>query len=368
MTVFDRMIVSDVIKTLLAVLFVLILIIISNRFVALLGQAFEGRVSTETIFILLGLRMITIGIVFLPPASFAAVLLVLGRLYRDSEMSAMAASGVGTLMLYRYVFLLLVPLSLITFGLALQVLPWSVKEANDLMLKEAQTMHLRLISAGQFNEYTQSDLVFYIESIDENNDFHNVFVHNRHSDIDGVVVASSGYMKNLADGQYVVLQNGYRYEGKVGQANFEISQFDEYAVRINDNIFSSSYVHPEARKTSVLLSSGTPEDMSEFYRRLSIPLGMLVLGFLAIPLSRIAPRGGIYGNLMSAFLIYVIYENLLKVSHSWISRSVLPIGIGDWWAYLILIALAFIMLTRMLGISWMIQVLKGNTAGGWGRS
>ena len=359
LTIFDSMIAADVAKTIVAVLCVLILIILSNKFVSMLAQALEGQIGNETIFTLLGLRSISIGIGFLPPAVFAAVLMVLGRMYRDSEMAALAAGGVGLGRIYRYVFVVIGPLSLLSLWLALSVQPWSAREANELLLDQMRTMHLRLVTPGTFNEYKKGDLIFYIESVGTDRTLHNVFVHNRHQEKDGVVVAERGRLEELSGGQYIVLEHGTRYEGTPGRADFEITRFDEYSVRINDSPISTSYVAPEAKPTADLLRSGRPADIAELYQRLSIPFGTLILAVLAIPLSWVAPRGGVYGSLLIAFLIYVIYENLLKISHSWLAKSTFPLWMGDWWVYLTMLTIALVLVTRRLGVSWLLQVLRG---------
>jgi len=360
------MIAVDIAKTIAAVLSILVLIILSNKFVSMLTRALVGQIGSDTIFILLGLRCISIGIGFLPPAVFAAVLMVLGRMYRDSEMAALAAGGVGIARIYRYVLIVVAPLSLCALWLALSVQPWSMRQANELLLEAMQTMHLRLVTPGKFNEYRKGDLVFYIEEIDSNHILHNVFVHNRHHGKDAVIVAQRGRLKDLPGGQYIVLEEGTRYDGKPGSADYEITRFDEYGVRVNDSPVSTTYVPPDAKPTGDLLRSNQPADVAEFYNRLSIPFGMLILAVLAIPLSRLAPRGGVYGSLLIAFLMYVVYENLLKISHGWLAKSTLPLWMGDWWVYLIMLTITLILLARLLGISWMIDVITGNAGAKWG--
>ena len=365
LTVLDAMIAVDIAKTIVAVLAVLVLIILSNKFVSMLARALEGQIGSDTILVLLGLRSLSIGIGFLPPAVFAAVLMVLGRMYRDSEMAALAAGGVGVARIYRYVLIIVAPLSLFALWLALSVQPWSLRQANELVLEEMQTMHLRLVTPGKFNEYRKGDLVFYIEEIDSDQTLHNVFVHNRHHGKDAVVVAQRGRLKELPGGQYVVLEEGIRYDGKPGHADYEITHFDEYGVRVNDNPITTNYVPPDAKPTVDVLRSKQPADIAEFHQRLSIPCGVLMLAVLAIPLSRLAPRGGVYGSLLIAFLMYVVYENLLKISHSWLAKSTLPPWLGNWWVYLIILMITLILLARQLGISWMMSAITGNAGNQW---
>ncbi len=91
----DRYIAKETALTVGAVTGVLMLILLSNRFAVLLGDAAAGRLPRDTVFTLLGLASINYFIVVLPVALFLAVMLALGRLYRDSEMTTLMACGVG---------------------------------------------------------------------------------------------------------------------------------------------------------------------------------------------------------------------------------------------------------------------------------
>ncbi|MDD5322940.1 MAG: LptF/LptG family permease, partial [Methylococcales bacterium] len=113
------MIAQDLLKTLMAVLTVIVVIIVSRKFIKILDRAIEGQISTETLLAILGLKTIVASIEFLPVALFMAVLMVLGRMYRDQEMSAVSSAGGGAGTIYRAVFLLVLPLTILAVGLSL---------------------------------------------------------------------------------------------------------------------------------------------------------------------------------------------------------------------------------------------------------
>jgi len=103
-TVLDKMIALDLLKTLLAVWSVIVVIIVSRQFIRILDKAIEGQVSNQTLLTVLGLKTIIASAAFLPAALFMAVLMVLGRMYRDQEMSAVASAGGGAGTVYRSIF------------------------------------------------------------------------------------------------------------------------------------------------------------------------------------------------------------------------------------------------------------------------
>src|SRR5690606_9235838 len=100
-SVLDRMVAAELAKTLGAVLGVLVTIIVSRKFLSILAKAIEGELSGETIFQLLGFKILSATAQLLPASLFMATLTVLGRMYRDQEMSVLASSGVGLSRIYR---------------------------------------------------------------------------------------------------------------------------------------------------------------------------------------------------------------------------------------------------------------------------
>ena len=84
-------------------------------------------------------------------------------------------------------------------------------------------------------------------------------------------------------------------------------------------------------------------------RRLAIPLGVLVLGILSLPLASMAPRSGVYGNVVTAFLIFVIYENLQKLSQAMVISERIPTWLGYGGSYMLMLLLATMLLALSTG-------------------
>ncbi len=358
LTVLDRMISLELLKTLIAVLSVIVLIIVSRRFLNILSKAIEGDISGNTLFLLLGLKMVSAMITLTPAALFLAVLMVLGRMYRDQEMAVLASSGIGLARLYRSIYLLVIPLSLLTAGLALQLMPWAEREAQALLINDEKQADARGIKAGRFNEFSQGDVVLYAEELTPDNKMRNIFVQNRQQDRLGITVAATGYLKEEnQDQRFVMLEHGYRYQGTPGQADFIVSEFDGYAVRLFDSATQEA-AKKEAEPTLNLLNRHGLWDLAEIQRRLTIPLGVVFLTLLAIPLARVAPRGGVYGNVLTAFLIYIIYENLQRVSQASIMTGKAPVWLGYLGVYLFVTLTTVALLAKNLGLKWMLQAVR----------
>ena len=233
-TILDKMIAQDLIKTLLSVLTVIVVIIVSRQFIRILDGAIAGQVSDETLLDILGLKTIVAAVEFLPVALFMSVLMVMGRMYRDHEMAAVASAGGGALTLYRAVFLLVVPLSILVTGLSLYVSPWAESRADKLIQHDEESADLRGIAAGKFSEYSHGDLVFYVEDVTADNKLHKVFLENRRQGNVSIINAESAHFEELPGGRYIFFENGEQVKGLPGSLNYVIEKFADFVPYICD--------------------------------------------------------------------------------------------------------------------------------------
>ncbi|MDI1229682.1 MAG: LPS export ABC transporter permease LptF [Methylobacter sp.] len=351
------MVALDLLRTLLAVWSVIVVIIVSRQFIRILDKAIEGQVSNQTLMTVLGLKTIIASATFLPAALFMAVLMVLGRMYRDQEMSAVASAGGGAGTVYRAIFLLIFPVTVLSAGLSFYASPWAEAMMEELMHQDKESADLRGIAAGKFSEYSQGDLVFYVENIDADKEMHQVFVQHRQGDRLAIINAETGRLKDLPDGRYVILENGERIQGQPGALNFVLEQFTEYAVRI-ENKESIANFGKESIASDTLVGSGQIADIAELQRRLSIPMGIILLSFIAVPLAQMSPRGGVYGNMLVGFIIYFSYGNLIRVSHSWVLNQTIPAWLGIVGVNTLLLLVGGVLLARLFGWQWLLMKLR----------
>jgi lipopolysaccharide export system permease protein len=322
----------------LAVTVILWLILVSNRLVRYLADAAAGDIPGELIFKLLGLKMVWYMIHIVPFALALGVILGLGRLYRDNEMTVMAACGVGAWRIYKPVlgFGSLVALTLL--GLALYVSPAVQHISHRLEKAAGRQAEMTALGAGRFNEIQDGKLTFYAERLSaDKQTMENLFIAVRDPGDrlkpQQIVRAKSAYRKQdeVTGDHFLVLVDGFRYQGIPGRADYRVMQFDEYGVRINLPGGEVVTTKREATSTATLLASGDAEDIAEVQWRLSMPLSVISLLLLAVPLCRSSPRHGRYGRLVIAILLFVFYYNLLGTAKVWVGDGSVPPVIGLWW-------------------------------------
>ncbi|MGH8503465.1 MAG: LPS export ABC transporter permease LptF [Gammaproteobacteria bacterium] len=364
-SVLDRYLVREISLTLFAAASVLVLVIFGNLFVRLLAQATEAQIPPDVILPLLVLGGIESLILLMPVSLLLAVMLTMGRLYRDNEMSALRACGVGYKRLYRPVMLVAAPLAMGLAVLALYVSPWTARLADQITATLGSEARLTGIMPGRFIETGDENLVFFVERIDADRGLiENVFIHalERGRTVIETAARATQRIEPRTGARIVELRNGHRYEGRPGRGDFRILSFATHTVRIPAK---RPALAPDPGRDSLpsaaLWRSAQPAAAAELQWRLSVPVSVILLALLAVPLSYTTPRRGRYGKLALGITIYIIYANLGLIAVNWVERGVLPPWLGIWWVHGLLLALTALLFLRQYGLRWSMRRLLSRS-------
>lgn len=345
----DRYLVRETALTWTAVTAILMLILLSNRFALLLGDAAIGKLPRDTVFQLLALASISYFIVVIPVALFLAVMLALGRLYRDSEMTTLMACGVGPSQLYRPLMAIAVMLAIVLAALTLEVAPWAVRLTTLIKSYAHHNAQVGTFASGRFKVDHDGRGVLYAAAVSrDGRELKNIFMEGPNGKRQDVISATNGIRQVHGDrgAGTLILHDGYRYDGTPGKLNFRIVKFAEHGVRISPTEPTLAPEGYAAMPTPALLGKPDLGAISELEWRLSVPISVLLLVFLAVPLARTSPRQGRYGKLFAAILAYVIYSNLIGIARVWLEKGVLPEAIGIWWVEALLLIAGLILLIQ----------------------
>jgi lipopolysaccharide export system permease protein len=187
-------------------------------------------------------------------------------------------------------------------------------------------------------------------------------VHRREEGLDTIVLADSA--RRVLDAQHdrltFVLNDGWRYEGRPGEASYRIMTFAEHGIPVPITSVADEVPPVETRRTADLLRSSLPEEQAELQWRLSGPISLFVLVALAVPLSRSRPREGRYARLGMGLLLYITYVNLLSVARVWVESSRSPEWLGMWWVHALAGVLGLWLLGRESG--WLARARPAKAA------
>jgi lipopolysaccharide export system permease protein len=347
-------------RTFAGVFIVLFLIILSAQLLRSLSVVAEGKIALDFLFSLIFFRNVDSLKLILPLTLFISILLALSRLYKDSEMIALSACGIGPSSLLKSVLIVLSAFIFLEAGLALVLAPW----ANSKMQYEQEAYKaesdIELITPGQFNIADNGLRVLYAEDMPTASQLKNVFLHVDNGDSSSVMASDDA--KIVTDerqgARYIVFQDGNRYDGKPGSLDYRFIKFQDYGVLLEGKAFTSFSLDRESMPTKQLLQSGTLIHRVEFQWRVSQIIMMILLAVIAVPLSKTEPRQGRYGKMAIAILLYVVYSNLLVVAMNWVRKGVVGPGIGMWWVHILFFILFLVLFLRQIG--WLSH-FKRNT-------
>ena len=366
--VLDRYIFREISLTWFAVTAVLLIIMVANVLTRTLAKVTAGSVPADALLLLVGLKVVNLLVTLIPLGLYLGVLLAFGRLYRDSEMAAIAACGTGVRSLYRPVVLNgLIGVVLIGF-LTLWASPWAARFERDVNERVASQSVASLLSAGKFVEILNGEAVVFTESLSESkNQFQRVFVHRDLEDGGfEVETAKSAYYQRIdsptGDGtakEYIVFVDGVSLVGKAGGDEYRRTRFERHGILLPRDPLESRALENSAKTMQQLWQANDSQSRAEIQWRISIPLAALLLAILAVPLSHASPREGRYSKIVLAILIYIPYANLLVLARKWLSAGTVPGWFGLWWVHVLFIGVVIYFTVRRFGFSWVRARLTG---------
>ncbi len=342
----DRYVLREFALNLVAVLSILWLIYIATRFARYLSQAAMGNLPNEVIFSLLGYSSLGALTLLLPLSAFLAVMMVLGRMNVDNELVVMSACGLGIKKRIRQVLIFSGVVALVIAVLALWVVPDILSDRKALEQKAKVAADTTGLVAGSFKESRDGRWVFYAEKLttDSPPKMIDIFIKIK-NEPPLILRAKSGYfhIDPHTHNRYLVLEDGYRYEGEAGERAFTIAEFARHEVLIETNEITKARERYRTMSTQTLWQRGNAQAMAELQWRISSIVMTAVLGLLAIVLSQTGPRSGRYTGFFSAILVYIIYSNLLGVTRAWVAKESIAPWLGLIWVHLLMLLLVYIL-------------------------
>lgn len=350
MQIINKYLAREVYAAMLVVIVVLLAILISQQFVRFMQMAATGSFPGAGVKVLLLLQLPILLAVLLPASLFLGILLAYGRLYADSEMTVLIACGVSPSKLLKITFSFSAIIMIVVALLSLWINPQVYHYSDNIMAGAVVRSITDMAKPNSFIPLADGKMIFYVDSTSKDKDkekFSQIFVAQQ-LDASSLITAKSAYQKvdPKTGDLYIILLDGYRYNGKPGQKDYEITKYDEYAVRLPQNAVKNT--GDESSKTTLELWQKRHETKAaaELHWRIALPLSALILTILSIPLSRIKPRHGRYAKLIPAILLYVTYANFLFLAKAWLKNGTLPLFLGMWWVHVLMLLIALFLFTR----------------------
>jgi len=341
-----RYLVRETLKSQLAILFILLLIFFCQKLVRILGAAVDGEVPTNLVLTLLGLGVPEMAQLILPLSLFLAILMTLGRLYTESEITVMHACGLSKAVLVKAAMILMLFTSIVAAINVIWLGPWSSRYQDQVTQNAKANPGAAAMAAGQFQTSSDGNNVLFVEDV-KGNHFGHVFLAQlrpKGNARPSVVLADSGHMQQEKDGsQIVTLDKGTRFEGTALLRDFRITDFTNYQAYIGYKQATLDPNDVDQAPLSTLYANNTPEFKAEFHWRLTLVFSVLVMALMVVPLSVVNPRQGRVLSMLPAMLLYLIFFLLQSSLRSSGAKGRLDPAIWMWVVNLSYLALAIVL-------------------------
>ena len=345
--ILDRYIIREIMKPTVATCSILVFIYGCYMATRFLVDALSGQLPGTTVIILILLRIGIALEVLLPTTLYLSVVVALGRLYKDSEMTALFACGVSMGRVFRPVLYTAVVIAMVVASLSLFIRPWAYSQYYRIKAHAEANFDLRRMNDGTFYETKNGARVIYAKEVDhQKNEAGRVFIRTEREDSLQVIFArrANQTLEQTTGKQILVFSDGHLYEFSRTGEKGRVIQFEQSAMPLEPKENLHQKYRVKAESTVALARSEDSKEIAEFQWRLSTPLACILLAAIGVPLSRSSPRHGKYAKLTTAVVIFAVYYNLSALTKKWVERGILDTNPGIWWLQLLLAGLLLILL------------------------
>jgi len=313
---------------------------------------------------LLSMTVPNIVVLTIPMAMLFGILIAVGRLSADSELTALRSTGISLLTLYRPILLVSGLLTALNLGLMLYALPWGNHGLQQLRFEIATQSIAQQVQPRVFYE-DWDGLVLYVFEKPQNDDrWHGVFLaESLPSTFENqVTIAQWGQVRVDEDGETVILELEDAETHKVNlrqPESYEITQHERL-----ERVVEDSFLTQQREKMSVSkslreltltelrdrLDSPTPEvrnlALVEIHKKFSIPFACIVFGLIALPLGFNTRRGGKGSGFAISIGVILLYYILISTGEEAARFDKIPAWAAMWLPNLILATAGIFLLVR----------------------
>jgi Predicted permeases len=333
--ILDRYLLREIGKPLILVLGVLAILFGSFSGARFLADAVNGLLPTDTIVLLIALKVLISLEVLIPISLYLAVILAYGRLHSESEITALLALRGTPWSVVRPVLILSVLLALGVATLSLTLRPWAYQRLHEMSNAAAASINVDHMEAGTFYESADGRRVIFIGHRNgaghpASDVFMQLTLHHR------LQIVHARTARQLAQGHgspTIAFQDAHIVQpGLQPGEDDRVVDAAQMTLHLEAPAIEPLHYSSLAASSATLARSDSHRDIAELQWRLSTPLSTLLLGLLGVPLSRSQPRQGRYAKMGVAILIYAGYYLLCTSARTWLQQGKVDAFPGLWWA------------------------------------
>lgn len=363
--IITRYLLREIVGPLAIVLSVLAVLFTSYGAAGFLADAVNGLLPMDMIVQVIGLRTLIALEVLIPISLYLSVVMGLGRMYVDSEITALFALGATPARVMGVVLGLSLCTALAVAGLSLVARPWAYSRSHELSNRAAASLNTDSMRAGTFYVGSGGNRTIFIERrAAKAARAGGVFVQlmPRGGGTRIIHASSAEQVPNIGDGGglRMHLTDAHVYDiGPDGNGHDVVLNVNNLVLQLASLPVEPPEYSAVAASTPRLTRSDSPADIAEFQWRLSTSWSTLLLGMLGVPISRSRPRQHRNAKVGIAILIYAGYYLFYESARTWVQNGVIPRFPGIWVAPAVL---ALILVLALFGPQFALKLRRRGAA------
>lgn len=320
---FDSSVRKELWRSFLATLVVVLTVVLTMVLIRVLSQTTKGAFAPADVSLILSYTLIGQMPVMVALSLFVSVIMVLNRLWRESEMVVWQASGARQFHFLKPLLRMSLPVVFGTAFLLLIARPWAQEQSQQLKDKFERRSDISRVAPGQFKASADGRRVFFIDShSDGEKTGKNVFMVMSANGQEAVITAKEGRLVTENNIRYLLLTHGERTQTDLETGEKMLSRFQQARIVVGDvTPEKSGAQNIRAVPTIELFTSNDLTYKAELAWRLGLIWATFNLVLAGLSLAAGSARRNSNWSLVYALLVFVIYFNLLTLTQNWIIKG-----------------------------------------------
>lgn len=345
MLVITTYLTREILKPFAFICGVLLLLMVSYSAVGYLADAASSLIPVNLLAALIFAKTVAAFELFLPLGLYITLLMGLGKLYSEQEISALHASGMSVFGLVRSLLPLIIIVTIATAIVSLYMRPWAYDLRYDFKYQAEDTHDFDRLESGYFYENQEAGTVYFVKQAEQGVDIkRDVFVHETEEEFVRIINADKSYTisNSLTRNPVVVFLDGTAYQ-HVHDGVDTVVRFNRLTILPKQNEAQPREFKRKAAATSVLAKSQMPDEIAEYQWRITSAVKTFLLALIAIYLAKTSPRHGRYGKLVLGVLLFFLVHGASLVLKSSIEQGSISAVPGMWYVVIGLTLITFYM-------------------------
>lgn len=332
MGLIERYIIAEIRRPVTIMVSILTFIFASYSAERYLTQATNGTLALQSVAdmvmykVIIGLEMLV------PVALYTSVAMALGRLYHDSEITAIFASGSSPARLYKAIALISLPVAIAVTVLSVYGRPWAYTQSYQLEQQSKTDLDVSHLLPQRFNLNPDNGRMILAESINkQSGDLSETLIYDPAEGKSRIFRAHSAKVIDANPAAPVVeLTQGSSYTLDHQDSRDVVNTFNNKLLLQLKPLELEPDNKRKSTSTAMLSISAQPQDKAELQWRETRGISAMLLALLAVPLSRTAPRKGRFSTLLPVALVFAVIFYAGNICRTLVGNAVIPLTPGVW--------------------------------------